>query len=81
MSVQGGDGANDRYDARFTGLERALSTIVASGLKAGWNGLGHSDSQVLDLIGELPGQPFALRQKDGSEKVASGTQVVVEDTT
>ncbi|WOO83875.1 OPA3-like protein [Vanrija pseudolonga] len=57
--------------ARSEGLERALSTVVDSGLRAGWLNLGHDESEVLRLVAQLPGQPFALRQTDGSESGAS----------
>lgn len=58
-------------DVRSEGLERALSTVVDSGLRAGWLNLGHDESEVLKLVAQLPGQPFALRQADGSESGAS----------
>lgn len=64
-----------RYEVRFNGLEKALSSFVTSGLKAGWTGLGHNQSEVLNLIGELPGQPFAMRRKDGSERVEQESEV------
>ncbi|TXT12895.1 hypothetical protein VHUM_01296 [Vanrija humicola] len=65
---------NDEIKAlteRSEGLERALSTVVDSGLRAGWLSLGHDDSEVLRLVAQLPGQPFALRQADGSDSGAS----------
>ncbi|GMK55338.1 hypothetical protein CspeluHIS016_0203940 [Cutaneotrichosporon spelunceum] len=52
----------DRSDA----LEKALKTVVDNGLRAGWLGLGHADSEVQRIIGQLPGQPFALRKRDGT---------------
>lgn len=54
---------------RSEALERALQTVVSNGLRAGWLDLGHEDSEVMRIIGELPGQPFALRKRDGTEEV------------
>lgn len=57
------------WSCRSEALERALQTVVSNGLRAGWLDLGHEDSEVMRIIGELPGQPFALRKRDGTEEV------------
>lgn len=36
-------------------------------MRQGWIDLGHKDSEINDLLQNLPGQPFALRNLDGSE--------------
>lgn len=46
---------------RSEALERALSTVVSNGLRAGWLDLGHSDGEVMSLIRQLPGGPLAFR--------------------
>lgn len=56
---------------RSEGLERALSTVVGNGLRVGWIELGHTDSEVLNLLGQLPGQPLALRTADGGDNDGS----------
>lgn len=52
---------------RFNGLEKALETVVSNGLRQGWINLGHNDSEVLKLVGGLPGQRLALRQANGED--------------
>lgn len=49
------------------GLEKVLSTVIQNGMRQGWIDLGHKDSEINDLLQNLPGQPFALRNLDGSE--------------
>lgn len=51
-------------------------------MRQGWIDLGHKDSEINDLLQNLPGQPFALRNLDGSEneKLDSfGTSLINED--
>lgn len=63
---------------RSAALERALQTVVSNGLRAGWLNLGHHDTEVQRIIGELPGQPFALRKRDGSDADDDGKTVDME---
>ncbi|BEI84967.1 hypothetical protein CcaverHIS002_0503680 [Cutaneotrichosporon cavernicola] len=65
---------------RSDALEKALKTVVANGLRAGWLGLGHNDTEVQRLISELPGQPFALRNRDGTEADDGVETVGVEES-
>jgi hypothetical protein len=52
---------------------------VSNGLRAGWLNLGHQDTEVQRIIGELPGQPFALRNRDGTDAADDGKTVDLEE--
>jgi hypothetical protein len=41
--------------------------------------LGHTDSEVLDLLRQLPGQPLALRTADGSDNDGSSAKPVEDE--
>jgi hypothetical protein len=58
-------------DVRSEGLNEPCRRLWTAALRAGWLNLGHDESEVLKLVAQLPGQPFALRQADGSESGAS----------
>lgn len=60
-------------------MERALKTVVDNGLRAGWMSLGHDDSEVLRLLGQLPGQPLALRAADGSDNSLSSSSLATDE--
>lgn len=64
---------------RSEALERALQTVVSNGLRAGWLDLGHQPDEVMRIIGELPGQPYSLRKRDGSGSEDDGPAVDLEE--
>lgn len=53
--------------------------MVNNGLRAGWMDLGHTDSEVMALLGQLPGQPLALRTANGEDNALEPIKPEVDD--